>query len=56
MGSGHQDGLVKEMDPDAVNREEGRGLAIDDTVSWFSNFSLFKTSGSELPELGHGQA
>lgn len=33
-GAGHRDGLVKEMDPDAVNRdkESGRGLAADDTV------------------------
>ena len=27
------DGLVREMDPDAANREEGRGLAADDAVS-----------------------
>jgi nuclear pore complex protein Nup107 len=26
------DGLVREMDPDAANREEGRGLAADDAV------------------------
>lgn len=32
MGSG-RDGLVREMDPDAVNREEGRTLAADDAVS-----------------------
>lgn len=31
-GSG-RDGLVKEMDPDAVNREEGRTLAADDAVN-----------------------
>jgi nuclear pore complex protein Nup107 len=30
-GSG-RDGLVREMDPDAVNREEGRTLAADDAV------------------------
>lgn len=31
-GMGHRDGLVKEMDPDAVNRDRagGRGLAADD--------------------------
>jgi hypothetical protein len=34
-GMGHKDGLVKQMDPDAVNREGGRGLAADDTVSFF---------------------
>lgn len=34
-GTGHRDGLVKEMDPDAVNRDRdrGRGLAADDMVS-----------------------
>lgn len=26
------DGLVREMDPDAANREDGRGLAADDAV------------------------
>jgi nuclear pore complex protein Nup107 len=31
-GSG-RDGLVREMDPDSVNREEGRTLAADDAVS-----------------------
>ncbi|KAF7323271.1 Nuclear pore complex protein [Mycena chlorophos] len=32
MGGGSaRDGLVREMDPDAVNREDGRGLAADDT-------------------------
>jgi nuclear pore complex protein Nup107 len=31
-GSG-RDGLVREMDPDAINREEGRTLAADDAVS-----------------------
>lgn len=30
---GRRDGLVKEMDPDAVNREEGKALAADDSVS-----------------------
>jgi nuclear pore complex protein Nup107 len=30
-GSG-RDGLVREMDPDAINREEGRTLAADDAV------------------------
>ncbi|KAK7436197.1 Nucleoporin nup84 [Stygiomarasmius scandens] len=29
-GAGSRDGLVKEMDPDAVNREDGRSLAADD--------------------------
>jgi hypothetical protein len=35
-GTGHRDGLVKEMDPDAVNRDRdgGRGLAADDMVSY----------------------
>ena len=28
-----RDGLVREMDPDAINREEGRTLAADDAVS-----------------------
>jgi nuclear pore complex protein Nup107 len=32
MGNAHRDGLVKEMDPDAPNREEGRSLAADDAV------------------------
>lgn len=32
-GGGTRDGLVKEMDPDAVNRGDGRMLAADDTVS-----------------------
>ena len=32
MGNTHRDGLVKEMDPDAPNREEGRSLAADDAV------------------------
>jgi Nuclear pore protein 84 / 107 len=32
-GTGTRDGLVKEMDPDALNREAGRSLAIDDMVS-----------------------
>jgi nuclear pore complex protein Nup107 len=33
LRTGHRDGLVKEMDPDAVNRESGKGLATDDAVS-----------------------
>lgn len=32
-GAGQRDGLVKKMDPDAVHREDGRGLASDDAVS-----------------------
>jgi nuclear pore complex protein Nup107 len=28
----NRDGLVREMDPDAVNREEGKSLASDDAV------------------------
>jgi nuclear pore complex protein Nup107 len=32
MGDAHLDGLVKEMDPDAPNREEGRFFAADDAV------------------------
>lgn len=32
-GNGQRDGLVKELDPDAVNREEGKSLAADDAVS-----------------------
>lgn len=37
-GMGHRDGLVKEMDPDAVNRDRagGRGLAADDMVSYIA--------------------
>ncbi|KAJ6459798.1 nuclear pore protein 84/107 [Mycena vitilis] len=31
MGGGARDGLVKELDPDAVNRGDGRMLAADDT-------------------------
>jgi Nuclear pore protein 84 / 107. len=34
-GTGHRDGLVKAMDPDAANREEGKGLAADDAVGLF---------------------
>ncbi|KAG5649870.1 hypothetical protein H0H81_001707 [Sphagnurus paluster] len=30
MGAVNRDGLVKKMDPDAVSRDEGRGLASDD--------------------------
>ncbi|KAG7092946.1 hypothetical protein E1B28_009248 [Marasmius oreades] len=30
LGGGARDGLVKELDPDAVNREDGRGLVADD--------------------------
>ncbi|TFK71838.1 hypothetical protein BDN72DRAFT_816969 [Pluteus cervinus] len=30
-GGTHRDGLVKEMDPDAVNRSEGRALAAEDS-------------------------
>jgi nuclear pore complex protein Nup107 len=33
LGGGARDGLVKEMDPDVVNRGDGRMLAADDTVS-----------------------
>lgn len=32
-GSGIRDGLVKELDPDAMNRGDGRSLAADDSVS-----------------------
>ena len=32
-GSGIRDGLVKELDPDAMNRGDGRSLAADDAVS-----------------------
>jgi len=31
-GHTHRDGLVSEMDPDAVNRGDGAGLAVDDAV------------------------
>jgi nuclear pore complex protein Nup107 len=31
--SSGRDGLVREMDPDAISREEGRTLAADDAVS-----------------------
>jgi nuclear pore complex protein Nup107 len=34
-GSGQRDGLVKEMDPDAANRDETRSLAADDAVRLF---------------------
>ena len=35
LRTGHtqRDGLVTEMDPDAVNRGDGAALAADDTVS-----------------------
>src|SRR5215475_11084564 len=47
-GSGQRDGLVKELDPDAPNREGGRSLAADDAVRelsislwpWFLTSSL----------------
>jgi len=29
------DGLVREMDPDAPNRDDARGLAADDAVRMF---------------------
>jgi nuclear pore complex protein Nup107 len=32
-GSGIREGLVKELDPDAMNRGDGRSLAADDAVS-----------------------
>jgi nuclear pore complex protein Nup107 len=35
---GRRDGLVKEMDPDAVSREEGKSLAADDAVSSFTSW------------------
>jgi hypothetical protein len=38
LRTGHRDGLEMEMDPDAVNRESGKGLATDDAVS---NFELY---------------
>lgn len=34
LRSGQRNGLVKEMDPDAVNREPGSSLAADDMVSY----------------------
>jgi|ERR1700722_3910780 len=34
-GTTHRDGLVKELDPDAVNRESERTLAADDAVGTF---------------------
>jgi len=34
------DGLVREMDPDAPNRDDARGLAADDAVR------IFMASGS----------
>ncbi len=38
-GAGTRDGLVKDMDPDAVNRGDGRSLAADDSVR--ANLLLF---------------
>lgn len=35
-GNPQRDGLVTEMDPDAVNRGDGATLASDDTVSSFN--------------------
>lgn len=32
LGGPPRDGLVKELDPDAVNRDDGRGLVADDAV------------------------
>jgi hypothetical protein len=32
-GSAYRDGLVREMDPDAANRGDGRAFAADDAVS-----------------------
>ena len=37
-GHGQRDGLVSEMDPDAVNRGDGAALAADDAVSATSDF------------------
>jgi nuclear pore complex protein Nup107 len=34
-GNTHRDNLVKDMNPDAISKEEGRGLAADDVVSIF---------------------
>ena len=36
-GSAYRDGLVREMDPDAMNRGDGRALAADDTVGFLPN-------------------
>ncbi|KAJ7582625.1 nuclear pore protein 84/107 [Mycena floridula] len=30
-GTGNRDGLIRRMDPDAINREEGKSLSVDDT-------------------------
>lgn len=39
-GAGARHGLVKEMDPDAVNRGDGRSLAADDSVRVSKLFAL----------------
>ena len=36
-GSAYRDGLVREMDPDAMNRGDGRALAADDAVGFRPN-------------------
>jgi len=48
-GAGHRDGLVKRMDPDAISREEGRGLASDDSVRF--RFIAFTPHTEVLLEL-----
>jgi len=40
-GHAQREGLVSEMDPDAVNRGDGAGLAADDSVS--SSFCHFSS-------------
>lgn len=48
MGN-NRDGLVREMDPDAVNREEGKSLASDDAVcpQVFIVFAVCSSDGYE---------
>ena len=39
-GTGHRDGLVRELDPDAMNRGDGRALAADDAVGVTNTITL----------------
>lgn len=42
-GAGPRDGLVREMDPDAINREDGRTLAADDAVCPLAELNIVRT-------------
>ncbi len=46
--AGGRSGLVKELDPDAVNRGDGRALASDDAVSYSRSYFLHT-------DLGHAE-